>query len=360
MLAEALTCLAAQTFDGLEVIVLVHGDHPGALESSAAVADSFEEGFASRVRVEQARGECRATALDVGLAAARGRYVAFLDDDDLATVDWAERFTEGAARAPGKLVRSVCYARHVRRRAPEEEAMGASPVTLTKPLGEFGEHFGAISSLAMDMTPISSFAVPRSLITELHLQFDEQLAVFADWDFLVRAALLVGVEDTGQVTSIRLQWDDNGNTNRAVVPEVREGEYLRMFASLDATPLLLPPGSASKLACVAGNDGLAKALEARRVDLDRALDEVRGVLAVTQETVRLELHRLHAESAQVAELARQVAQLEHRAQQAEQVRDELLASEFWRLTAPLRALVTLIRGERRRGGVSRDTPATAP
>jgi hypothetical protein len=71
---------------------------------------------------------------------------------------------------------------------------------------------------------------------------------------------------------------------------------------------------------------------------------------VAQETLRLEVGRLHAESAQAEELALKVAQLEHRAQQAEQVRDELLSSEFWRLTAPLRALMTLIRGRRRGAG----------
>ena len=62
------------------------------------------------------------------------------------------------------------------------------------------------------------------------------------------------------------------------------------------------------------------------------------------------MERLHAESDRTGELALRVAQLEHRAQEAEQVRDELLASEFWRLTAPLRALVTLVRGDRRGAG----------
>jgi hypothetical protein len=186
-------------------------------------------------------------------------------------------------------------------------------------------------------------------VTELHLRLDEELAICAEWEFLVRAASVVGVEDTGHVSSIQLRWDDVGTTAEAVPPDVREGEYLRMFARLDARPLLLPSGSASQLACLAGNDGLARARGAHRAELDRVLDEVRGALAVTQETLRLEVDRLRAESAQSEELVLQVARLEHRARQAEHARDELLASEFWRLTAPLRALVTLIRGGQRRG-----------
>ncbi len=355
MLAEALTCLAAQSFEDLEVIVLVHGGDPGALESSGAVVNSFEEGFASRVRVEKVSGGQvgagnEAEALNAGLALARGRYVAFLDDDDLVTADWAERFAEGAGRAPGKLVRSVCFARHVRRRAPEEGAMGASAVTLTKPLKEFGERFGVISNLATDATPISSIAVSRSLVSEMHLRFDEQLPSCTAWDFVVRAALVVGVEDTGHVTSIQLRWDDAGTTSTATPPRAREGEHLRMLAGLDSAPLLLPPGSATEVALLVGNDGLKRAHEAHRVEVDRALDEVRAALAAAQETLHLEVERLHAESDRTGELALRVAQLEHRAQEAEQVRDELLASEFWRLTAPLRALVTLVRGDRRGAG----------
>ena len=350
MLGEALTCLAAQSFEDFEVIVLVHGDAPGAVELSVAVARSFEDHFASRVRVEHVGGENATASLNAGLDLAKGRYVAFLDEDDLVTADWAQRFAEGAAGAPGKLVRSVCFARHVRERGPEEEAMGASPVTLTKPLAEFAERFDAIANLASDATPISSVAIPRSLVTEMHFRFDEELAVCGEWDFLVRAASIVGVEDTGRATSIQLRWDDQGKETASVPAPAREREHLRMFAGLDSGPLLLPTGSATVLACLAGNDGLASARAARDAELDRALDEVRGALAVSQEALRLEVSRLHAETAQAEELAGQVARLEHRAEQAEKARDELLASEFWRLTAPFRALVSLIRGDRRRAG----------
>ena len=261
MLAEALTCLAAQSFEDLEVIVLVPGEDPGALESSSAVMNSFEEGFASRVRVEQVSGaQVRDgngnEALNAGLALARGRYVAFLDDDDVVTADWAERFAEGAGRAPGKLVRSVCFARHVRRRAPDEGAMGASAVTLTRPLEEFGERFDVISNLATDATPISSIAVPRSLVTEMHLRFDEQLTSCADWDFVVRAALVVGVEDTGHVTSIKLRWDDAGT---ATAGSTTPG------STTPGTATVTPPDAAGASSC-----GCSPASTPRRCSSRRA------------------------------------------------------------------------------------------
>ncbi|MGH9296086.1 MAG: class I SAM-dependent methyltransferase, partial [Acidimicrobiales bacterium] len=50
MLAETLTCLAAQSFEDFEVLLLVHGDDPGVLANCRDLVGRFDEGFSSRVR----------------------------------------------------------------------------------------------------------------------------------------------------------------------------------------------------------------------------------------------------------------------------------------------------------------------
>ena len=346
MLAEALTCLAAQTLEDLEVIVLVQGDD-SIVESTRAVVGSFEDDFISRVRVEQVRGDNRSAPLNAGLALARGRYVAFLDEDDLVTADWAQRFAEGAARAPGKLVRSVCDVRVVRKANPEEEAMGAAPVTLTKPTGEFGARFDAVAHLAVNATPLSSFALPRSLVTELQFRFDEQLEAGEDWDFVLRAALVLGVEDTGYVTSIHQRWADSDEKTATEAPGIGDAVRAEILSRLDSAPLLLPPGSATKLARLSDGIGPVRTHDDQGADLECALDEARLALVESRETLQFAEDRLGGESAQTEDLLIVIDQLERRARQAERTQTELLASEFWRMTAPLRALVTLIRSDRR-------------
>jgi glycosyltransferase involved in cell wall biosynthesis len=73
-LREALASIAAQTYDDLEAIVV---NDAGA--DVRAVVDTFP--FARLVEHEQNRG--LAGARNTGIRAARGTYVAYLDDDDI-------------------------------------------------------------------------------------------------------------------------------------------------------------------------------------------------------------------------------------------------------------------------------------
>lgn len=345
LLAESLTCLAAQRFDDIEVVVLVHGREPGSLEACQEVVKRFDDSFASRVRVEQVPGENRSVQLNAGLVLARGRYVAFVEEGDLVTSEWAQQFANGVSRAPGRLVRSLSCVRQVREPTPEELAMGASLVTLTRPEIRYHEPFDVVSQLAGAETRLSTMALPLSLVSELRFRFDERLTEAEAWDLVLRAALLVGIEETEEAAYIEQHRPEEPEACSA--PEILAAERASVLAKLDAEPLLLPPGSALELAIRASDKKGPKARDAELAAAEREVAKVKRALAKAQEKLHYKDGPPKGVSARTETLLVQVEELERRAEVAEQARDELLDSEFWRMTAPLRSLVTLLRGGRR-------------
>src|SRR5947209_1576391 len=75
MLSAAIDSVLAQTFTDYEIVVVINGP------DNAATPKTFEAAAGCRiVRIERAG---IATALNAGIEAAQGEWIAFLDDDDL-------------------------------------------------------------------------------------------------------------------------------------------------------------------------------------------------------------------------------------------------------------------------------------
>lgn len=308
-LIEALTCLAAQSDESFEVIVMVHSRSAEVLAETQCLVGEFAPAFASRVHVEQVVGGGRARPLNVAIERAVGRYLAVLDDDDLVTADWVEAFAGGAAVAPGQVVRSVTVDRRVER--PDGD--GAAPY-LTLGALEFAhtDTFDAVEHICDNRSPVCSLALPLEAVRVFGLHFDETLPVLEDWEFLLRLASVCGVHDSGRVTSIYHRWE-HGASYGLVSPETWRATRQTILDRLDELPTLLPPGSARRIA------------------------------ALREELVEIR-HRLHLET-----LARAAMDLRV---------EELEGSTFWRATAPLRRAADLARGIRRWKQTGPGPPAT--
>jgi hypothetical protein len=317
-LLEALTSLAAQTSNDFEVLLLVHSRDRSVLTASADLVRDFDAEFADRVRVIEVTGGGRTRPLNVGIDEAAGSHLAFLDDDDLAKERWVEAFKDGAATAPGAVIRSIAVDMKIR----PSNGSRAPYVTIGGLEAEHAPAFDLSEHLYTNRTPLCSFAVPRAAVEEMQLRFDEELPVLEDWDFLIRASMLVGVHDTAEVTSVYHRWIGGESALSTVSDAVWAETRLKIQRQLDSAPLLFPKGSASSVSA------LGSRIHALEAELDQTRHQVhdalrqRNALWAEKEEQRIALdHLAHVEEAYVG----------------------ITNSLSWRITRPLRAMKRLLR-----------------
>lgn len=310
-LTEVLCCLAAQTDLDFEIVLVVHDSTK--VRATQELVDCFDGNLVQHTHVVGVDGGTRSAPANAGLDRATGRYVVFLDDDDLVTANWVENIRAGADRRPGAVIR--WWAAEQRRAWGEPGDLAAHPAV--GPLTPtYAKPFDFVTHVRRNETPFHCFAVPRALI-DLGLRFNEALTVCEDWDFLMRASMLCGVHDTEEMTSIYNKWSSK-NSSHAVVADEWSVMRSLIHVRLDEQPLVLPPGSARRI------DEL---LYEREKDQGR-IGELQAQLAAT-------LHEYH--------------QLQQVSNNAHHALTELRRSTSWRISAPVRwigKLARLARGKR--------------
>ncbi len=169
-LAEALGSLRAQNYRDFEIVVVNDGG------ATPAIPDDL--GVACRV-VPTTAPHGRARALNTGVDAARGFYVAYLDDDDLLLPDHLEklaRFLDGSDQYQAAYTDVEIV----------EQALGDDGRYVERGRrGGFGRDFVAGRIQFSNFVPLISLMHQRSLF-ERAGRFDETFDLFEDWDFLIR------------------------------------------------------------------------------------------------------------------------------------------------------------------------------
>ena len=168
LLSEALQSLVGQTYSNLEVIVV----NDGGVDVSSLLS-SFEDRLTIRyLHFEQNRGRCAAG--NAGLEAAKGDYLAFLDDDDWFLPEHFENLVKIIHARPEKAV-------YVSVQAVREQ----NGQRLKEHLFELD--YDPLRLQCVNYIPIHAVLFDRSLL-DAGCCLDETLDHYEDWDFWLQVA----------------------------------------------------------------------------------------------------------------------------------------------------------------------------
>ncbi len=221
-LPEALDSIAAQSLRDFEIVV-VNDAGPDA----AALVAAWGRGrpFGTHY-VHRAHNGGVAATRNTGVRAARGAFLAYLDDDDLWRPDHLAGLVELLAARP-ECALAYGDAEILRLGTPSDPAQfpGAWPVrdrlTLAVPFD--------LADLERDDFIVPGGMVHRHALYEAVGPFDEELFVSDDWDWLLRAALWTTFARLPRVVvTVRIREDganlsaDQGARRRAALDAIEQ------------------------------------------------------------------------------------------------------------------------------------------
>jgi len=170
-LPRALKSALQQTFRDWEMILVNDGGEE--------VGDIVEQQGDSRIRYVNSDHVGKGHALNVGLRLARGRYVAYLDDDDYYHPEHLERLVKALRESPAARMVYSDYEEIWE----ETEGPEAGRTRRAKPVLDRVSPFLAFGLQHMTLLHY------RSLLEESGV-YDESLPIFIDWDMTQRLALI--------------------------------------------------------------------------------------------------------------------------------------------------------------------------
>jgi glycosyltransferase involved in cell wall biosynthesis len=313
LLAEAFGSLCAQTFTDFETIVANDG---GAIPEAAL---ALPPGRALRiVRPEPPGGRVR--ALNAGLAAARGTFIAYLDDDDVYRPTHLERLVAALEEENDFGAAFSGVDQIARRRGPDglwrDEAL----------LFHYGRPFDANRILFKNDVPLIALLHRRDLVEKTG-PFDTDFDLFEDWEFLIRLSRVTRFCHVPETTAVYRVRDDDTNAMRANPWQGPVAEEMRLALFAKHAALRTPEAT---MAAVDEFEGAVWLREQEARALRERLDDAEGRLRESGVRLAEIQTRLAETGTRLAEAGTRLAEAETR-RAATEIRLAEAATRFSRL-----------------------------
>lgn len=195
-LQVALNSVLTQTYQDFEIIVV----NDSATDVNEVVAPLNKAGRITTIRHDHNRG--LAAARNTGLRAAKGTYIAYLDDDDTYLPNHLETLVKALQGGEHKIAYTDAWRVH-------EVRQGEGYVVTGRDI-PYSHDFNCIDLLLGNYFPVLCVMHERSLLDQVG-NFDESLFAHEDWDLWIRMATLYPFLHIKQTTAA-FTWRRDGSS----------------------------------------------------------------------------------------------------------------------------------------------------
>lgn len=185
LLLDSLKSLFDQSFKDFEVVLVNDCGEP-----VEAILHDFSSLTITYVR--QGSNQGLSAARNAGLKLSKGRYITYLDDDDIYQPDHLKCLSDALQHHPDSLIYTdVVYV--------QEKLDGNQRIELGRSFPTAHDAYDQDRLFVQNYIPVNTFAHPRSAIS-LVGEFDTSLTALEDWDMLLRLVQHYPVHRVKQVT----------------------------------------------------------------------------------------------------------------------------------------------------------------
>ncbi|HPV82888.1 MAG TPA: glycosyltransferase [Nitrospira sp.] len=195
-LQVALSSILAQTYQDFEIIVV----NDGTIDVSDVITPLNRDGRITTIRHDHNRG--LAAARNTGLRAAKGRYIAYLDDDDTYLPDHLHTLVTALQNGEHKVAYTDAWRIH-------EVRQGDQYVVTGRDL-PYSRDFNCIDLLLCNYFPVLCVMHEKACLEQVGV-FDESLFAHEDWDLWIRMATIYPFLHIKQTTAA-FTWRRDGSS----------------------------------------------------------------------------------------------------------------------------------------------------
>lgn len=260
-LKEAIASVLKQDYDAYEIIVV-----NDAGEDVSGVINSFND---KRIKlINHSANKGLAAARNTGLKNAHGKYIAYLDDDDVYYPEHLRTLLSFLEQGNYKIAYTDAY------RATQELQNGEY-ITVKKDV-PFSNDFSKEKLLRLNIAPVQCFMHEKACVDETGY-FDESLKAHEDWDFWIRLAQKYEFYHIKKITSEFRQRTDKSNMTSS-----QNRDFYNSYRDIVAKHYILNKDNPELLAEQVNNLGIIKqrAVQAGQMQESGGLIEVSIIIPV--------------------------------------------------------------------------------